>query len=53
MEATHSEIGHAAEAPVEISTTTGLDSRKLGVWYQGRHHMVRIEPQLDYWDGED
>lgn len=28
------------------------DSAKLGVWYQGTHHMVRIEPQLDYWDGE-
>jgi uncharacterized cupin superfamily protein len=28
------------------------DSKKLGVWFQGRHHMVRIEPQLDYWDGE-
>lgn len=28
------------------------DSRKLGVWYQDRHHMVRLEPQLDYFDGE-
>jgi uncharacterized cupin superfamily protein len=28
------------------------DSQKLGVWFQGRHHMVRLEPQLDYWDGE-
>jgi uncharacterized cupin superfamily protein len=28
------------------------DSKKLGVWYLGTHHMVRIEPQLDYWDGE-
>jgi len=28
------------------------DSGKLGVWFQGRHHMVRLEPQLDYWDGE-
>jgi uncharacterized cupin superfamily protein len=28
------------------------DSAKLGVWQHGLHHMVRIEPQLDYWDGE-
>ncbi|HEY6055170.1 MAG TPA: cupin domain-containing protein [Gaiellaceae bacterium] len=28
------------------------DSKKLGVWYQDRHHMVRLEPQLDYFDGE-
>jgi uncharacterized cupin superfamily protein len=28
------------------------DSRKLGVWYQDRHHMVRLAPQLDYFDGE-
>ena len=28
------------------------DSAKLGVWYQGVHHMLRLEPQLDYWDGE-
>lgn len=28
------------------------DSRKLGVWFEGEQHMVRLEPQLDYWDGE-
>jgi uncharacterized cupin superfamily protein len=28
------------------------DSGKLGVWAHGEHHMVRLEPQLDYWDGE-
>jgi uncharacterized cupin superfamily protein len=28
------------------------DSAKIGVWFQGRHHMLRLEPQLDYWDGE-
>jgi uncharacterized cupin superfamily protein len=28
------------------------DSNKLGVWAHGQHHMVRLEPQLDYWDGE-
>jgi uncharacterized cupin superfamily protein len=28
------------------------DSRKLGVWYGDEHHMVRLDPQLDYWDGE-
>jgi len=28
------------------------DSGKLGVWYGGVHHMVRTEPQLDYFDGE-
>jgi uncharacterized cupin superfamily protein len=28
------------------------DSRKLGVWFRDEHHMVRLEPPLDYWDGE-
>jgi uncharacterized cupin superfamily protein len=29
------------------------DSRKLGVAGAGERHLVRDEPQLDYWDGED
>lgn len=28
------------------------DSKKLAVWGGGERHMVRGEPQLDYWDGE-
>jgi uncharacterized cupin superfamily protein len=28
------------------------DSAKLGVWFRDEHHLVRLEPQLDYWDGE-
>lgn len=40
----------STRAPVGV--TVYPDSQKLGVWYQGRHHMVRIEPHLDYWDGE-
>jgi len=36
----------------EVGIAVYPDSKKLGVWFQGRHHMVRIEPQLDYWDGE-
>ncbi len=28
------------------------DSRKLGVWFGEESHIVRVEPQLDYWDGE-
>jgi uncharacterized cupin superfamily protein len=40
----------STKSPVGVSVYP--DSGKLGVWYQGRHHMVRLEPQLDYWDGE-
>jgi uncharacterized cupin superfamily protein len=31
------------------------DSRKVGIWTQsgGYEAMVRTEPRLDYWDGED
>jgi uncharacterized cupin superfamily protein len=36
----------------EIGVAVYPDSNKLGVWFQGQHHMVRLEPQLDYWDGE-
>jgi len=36
----------------EVGVAVYPDSAKLGVWFQGRHHMVRLEPQLDYWDGE-
>jgi uncharacterized cupin superfamily protein len=36
----------------EVGVAVYPDSNKLGVWFQGRHHMVRLEPQLDYWDGE-
>jgi uncharacterized cupin superfamily protein len=35
-----------------VGVTVYPDSRKLGVWHQGERHMVRLEPQLDYWDGE-
>jgi uncharacterized cupin superfamily protein len=35
-----------------VGVTVYPDSRKLGVWHHGAHHMVRLEPQLDYWDGE-
>jgi uncharacterized cupin superfamily protein len=28
------------------------DSRKIGVAGAGERHLVRDEPQLDYWDGE-
>lgn len=36
----------------EVGIAVYPDSNKLGVWFQGRHHMVRLEPQLDYWEGE-
>lgn len=36
----------------EVGVAVYPDSAKLGVWFQGQHHMVRLEPQLDYWDGE-
>lgn len=36
----------------EVGVAIYPDSGKLGVWFQGLHHMVRLEPQLDYWDGE-
>jgi uncharacterized cupin superfamily protein len=35
-----------------VGVTVYPDSRKLGVWHHGEHHMVRIEPHLDYYDGE-
>src|SRR6185436_4829696 len=28
------------------------DSKKIGVWDANERHMVRSEPELDYWDGE-
>lgn len=28
------------------------DSRKVGVWHGDEQHLVRLEPQLDYFDGE-
>jgi uncharacterized cupin superfamily protein len=28
------------------------DSKKIGVWDANEQHMVRSEPELDYWDGE-
>jgi len=28
------------------------DSRKLGVWSGEEHHLVHLDPQLDYWHGE-
>jgi uncharacterized cupin superfamily protein len=40
----------STKSPVGVAVYP--DSRKLGVWYQGTQHMVRLEPQLDYWDGE-
>lgn len=36
----------------EVGVAVYPDSRKLGVWYGDRHHMVRLEPQLEYFDGE-
>ncbi len=35
-----------------VGVTVYPDSGKLGVWAHGQHHMMRTEPQLDYWDGE-
>jgi uncharacterized cupin superfamily protein len=35
-----------------VGVTVYPDSSKLGVWHQGQRHMVRLEPQLDYYDGE-
>jgi hypothetical protein len=29
------------------------DSGKVGVWSGIERHMIRDEPQLDYWDGEE
>jgi uncharacterized cupin superfamily protein len=40
----------STKSPVGVAVYP--DSRKLGVWFQGRRHLVRIEPDLDYWDGE-
>ena len=28
------------------------DSKKVGVWSSIERHMIRGEPQLDYWEGE-
>jgi uncharacterized cupin superfamily protein len=36
----------------EVGVAIYPDSNKLGVWFGDEHHMVRLEPQLDYWDGE-
>jgi uncharacterized cupin superfamily protein len=40
----------STKSPVGVAVYP--DSAKIGVWYQGRQHMLRLEPQLDYWDGE-
>jgi uncharacterized cupin superfamily protein len=40
----------STKSPVGVAVYP--DSGKLGVWYGGVHHMVRLDPQLDYWDGE-
>lgn len=36
----------------ELGVALYPDSRKLGVWHGDLHHMVRLDPQLAYWDGE-
>lgn len=49
--------GDAAASVAIFSTKAAVgvavypDSNKLGVWYQGKRHLVRIE-ELDYFDGE-
>jgi uncharacterized cupin superfamily protein len=58
-EGAHKVTAGAEPARVAIASTKSRlgvavypDSRKLGVWLDNEHHMVRLEPQLDYWDGE-
>lgn len=36
----------------EVGVAVYPDSRKLGVWRGEEDHLVRLDPQLDYWDGE-
>jgi uncharacterized cupin superfamily protein len=41
-----------ASTKSDLGVAVYPDSRKLGVWLGDEHHMVGLEPQLDYWDGE-
>jgi uncharacterized cupin superfamily protein len=37
---------------IEPAVAEYPDSDKVGIWMNGPQHMLRRQPQLDYWDGE-